>query len=201
MSGTTRELIAFLRGRLDLADLPAEIELHADLWRMMDRLWRRSVERIEQGQVSEWGGVLVLDKDDNLKLVNPRQGTAGYVPIEYEAEDEFVGSFHTHPYASGITGVGFSGADIADTINSGERLSILQSGEDVFMLLRTDTTPTWVNVQRLKREHDDLHYDYLSRMLSVQRAIHYTNVDLCEAYGLALYVGVVFHKLEEVYRP
>ena len=114
---------------------------------------------------------------------------------------QFVGSFHTHPYPDGITGIGFSGADIADTINSGELLSIVQSGQEIFALLRTEFTPARVNRLRLQREHDDLHYDYLGRVRSVQIAVHYTNADLCQAYGLAFYTGLMFHALEEMYRP
>jgi len=198
---TSKELIAFLRGEIDSTALPAEIELDKSLWQAMDGLWQRSVQRITQGKVTEWGGTLMLDTEDRLRLVKVRQGTRGYVTIESDTPDQFVGSFHTHPYPDGTTGIGFSGADIADTISSGELLSIVQSGQEVFALLRTELTPTWVNRSRLQREHDDLHYDYLGRVLSVQRAVHYTNVDLCEAYGLAFYVGVTFHKLEEVYRP
>lgn len=198
---TSKELIAFLRGEIDSTALPTEIELDKSLWQAMDSLWQRSVQRIAQGEVSEWGGTLILDAEDRLKLVNVRQGTRGYVAIESDTPDQPVGSFHTHPYPDGTTGIGFSGADIADTINSGELLSIVQSGHEVFALLRTELTPTWVNRSRLQREHDDLHYDYLGRVLSVQEAVHYTNVDMCEVYSLAFYVGVTFHKLEEVHRP
>ncbi len=73
---TIKELIAFLRECLSIADLPQKLELDTSLWRTMDELWQRSVQHIARGQVSEWGGVLVLDEEDNLKLVSVVEGFA-----------------------------------------------------------------------------------------------------------------------------
>jgi len=200
-STTTNELITFLRGRLDIADLPQKLELDTSLWRAMDELWQRSVQHIAQGRVSEWGGVLVLDEKDNLKLVNVVKGTEKYLPLRRPTQHTFVGSFHTHPYSDGTTGIAFSGGDIADTINSGELISIVQSGKEVFVLFRTEATAPFADRYRLKFQYKALHDNYLAQGRSEQDAVHYTNMDLCEMYSLAFYSGQVFHPLEEVYKP
>lgn len=111
-------------------------------------------------------------------------------------------TIHTHPYADGTTGVGFSGRDIADTINSGEVLSLLQSGLEVFALLRTEHVPGHVDPFYVQNQHDRLlrHYVIQERM-GVMRAVRYANAALCEYYGLAYYYGTAFDVLEEVYRP
>lgn len=197
----TPELIAFLRGRIPADNLPEQIELPQSLWQQMAELWQRSVAEIKRGRVLEWGGVLVLDEEERLRLVNVVAGTGEQVKLVLPSRMTFVGTFHTHPYADGTTGIAFSGADIADAINSGERLSLLQSGHDVFALLRTLLTPWRVSRTLLKAQHKAAHDFYLMQRFSEQDAVHYATTDLCEAYGLAFYSGLAFERLIEVYRP
>jgi len=201
MTSKTNPLIEFLRGRRSWRDLPEEITLPDDLWRQMDGLWQRSIARIAEGQVSEWGGVLVLDEQDNLKLVNIVEGTRERVQLRIALDRTFVGSFHTHPYADGTTGIAFSGPDIADAVNSGELISILQSGRDVYAVVRTDETPSHVYRESLKNRHETLHWQYLGQGMPDEQAVYYTNLDICEDCGLAMYVGRVFESLWEAYRP
>ena len=167
----------------------------------MNELWQRSIAHIDTGCVAEWGGVLVLDERDDLKLVGITEGTRERVQLKIVASEHFVGSFHTHPYADGTTGIAFSGADIADAINNGERISIVQSGQDVYMLVRTDQTPSHVDRALVKRRHEELYWEYLGQGMSDQKAVYYADLDLCMEYRLAMYVGRVFEPLWEAYRP
>lgn len=201
MTSRTNPLIEFLRGRLLWHDLPEEIVLPDSLWHQMDELWQRSIAHIAEGRVSEWGGALVLDEQTNLKLANVVEGTGERVQLRIALDETFVGSFHTHPYADGTTGIAFSGPDIADAINSGELISIVQSGQDIYVIVRTDETPSHVDRESLKNRHETLYWQYLGQGMSDERAVYYTNLDICGDYGLAMYVGRVFEPLWEAYRP
>lgn len=198
---TTPALITFLRGQLSLSDLPEKIELDKHLWQVMDELWQRSIQYIDQRRVSEWGGVLVLDELDNLKLINITKGTDQHISLRIPIQLTFVGSFHTHPYIDGTTGIAFSGADIADAINNREIISIVQSGRDVFVLMGANKVPSQVNRTLLKYQHTVLHHQYLSEGMSDRKAVYYANLDICEAYHLTFYTGQVFSSLWEVYQP
>jgi len=195
-------LIAYLRGEISTDELPSQLHLPEELWQQMDELWQRSIADIDRGVVREWGGVLILDPQGHLRLANVVGGSAERLVIRYDVpEGTVVGSFHTHPYADGTTGVGFSGQDIADMLNTGERLSLLQSGREIFALLRTEKTPDGVDALHLRALHMALYEEYRRRGLSVQRAVHYANVELCEYLWLAFYTGLAGRPLEEVYRP
>lgn len=201
MTLQTDPLIEFLRGRLSWRDLPEEIALPDSLWQQMDELWQRSTANLAEGRVSEWGGVLVLDEHGDLKLVNVVEGTGEWVQLRIGLDETFVGSFHTHPYADGTTGIAFSGADIADAINHGELISIVQSGQDVYAIVRTEETPFRVDRESLKIGLGTLHWRYLGQGMSDQQAVYYANLDVCGDCSLAMYAGRPFEPLWEAYRP
>lgn len=165
-----------------------------------DRL-RTGIAHIAEGQVSEWGGAVILDEQDNLKLESIVEGTAHYLRIRRPEREFFVGSFHTHPRADGITGIPFSAVDIVDMINAGEQLSIVQSGADVFMMLPTEMTPARMDAAELYPAYASLHNHYLGENHTEADAAYYANVDLCIVYHLVFYLGSAFRPLEEVYRP
>lgn len=203
MPSDPSSLIAYLRGEISTDELPSQLHLPPALWQQMNDLWQRSIAEIERGVVQEWGGALILDPHGRLQLVRPVAGTQGQVRIvPGSVRGAVVGSFHTHPYPDGTTGIGFSARDIADTINGGEKLSLLQSGLEVFALLRTEYVPTRVDLLHLQDQHDRLlQYYVFQENMDITRAVRYANAALCEPYGLAYYYGVAFDELEEVYRP
>lgn len=201
MTSQIDPLIEFLRGRLSWRDLPEEITLPESLWQQMDELWQRSIAHIAEGRVSEWGGTLVLDEENRLKLVNFVEGTAEYIALDHTTEDTFVGTFHTHPTPDNVMGIAFSGIDIADAINSGERLSLVQSGRHVFALLRTDETPLQVDLQQCVVSFEGQALEYLGQGMPLARATRYANIDLCQQFDLCFYEGIVFDNLVEEYRP
>ncbi|MFQ5854916.1 MAG: hypothetical protein ACE5LU_04640 [Anaerolineae bacterium] len=78
----------------------------------------------------------------------------------------------------------------------------MQSGPEVFALLRTEYVPARVDPLHLQDQHDRFLQHYvLQESMDIERAVRYANAALCESYGLAHYYGVVFGELEEVYRP
>jgi len=192
-----------LCGELTSAELPERIDL-GGLNAAMNELWERSIRDIDQGTVTEWGGVLILDLEGNLKLVNQKEGAADHIDLDESciSDDEtYVGTFHTHPYASGLSGMAFSGADIAQAINRGAALTLVQSGDVVFALVRTEKTPSQVDWGRLRKELDNLYLGYLAEGMFPDEAAFEANLDVCARYGLAFYWGEVFDELKEVYRP
>lgn len=195
--------IRLLRGELTSAELPDRIDL-GEFNATMNELWERSIRDIDQGRVVEWGGVLVLDAAGNLKLINKTAGTADSIDLDVSriSEDEtFVGTFHTHPYENGLTGMAFSGADFAHAINRGNILTLVQSGELIFGLIRTEKTPASVDRGELIQELDALVVDCLAEGMFPDEAAFEANLDMCARYGLAFYWGEVFGELQEVYRP
>lgn len=183
-------------------DWPAGIDL-GPLANEMSKLWERSILDIEDGRVTEWGAVLALDSKGNLRLVNEVEGDSNGVMISSAVEEDctFVGTFHTHPYEDGTTGMAFTGADIASTINNGERIAIVQSGEYIFALLRTPKTPPSVDRLTLVSWFNAMCRKYFADMMSKQEATLATNLDMCAEYGLAFYYGRAFENLRRVYVP
>ncbi len=183
-------------------DFPAEIDL-GPLANEMSKLWERSILDTEDGRVTEWGAVLALDSKGNLQLVNEVEGDSNGVMISSAVEEDctFVGTFHTHPYKDGTTGMAFTGADIASMINSGERIAIVQSGEYVFTLLRTPETLSSVDWLILVSWFNTMYRGHFADMMSKQEAALAANLDMCAEYGLAFYYGKVFESLRKVYMP
>jgi hypothetical protein len=122
-----------------------------------------------------------------------------------------------------MTGIAFSGGDIASAILGKEQISIVQSGEEVFTsftdafglrfaLVRTEKTPTSVTYIDIKQELEDVFKVYLRRGMSIQHAAITVrklssllrkppNLDMCRHCGLAFYYGKIQQKLEGVYFP
>ena len=143
-------LTTFLRrlvaGRCPSDKLPATLDL-VGIRRMMKRLWKASLRDIASGEVLEHAATLVHLSSGKVQLAYPVIGDAGHVEPVYDvaADETFIGTFHTHPYESGLTGMAFSGGDIASAINKAEWISLVQSGDDVFALIRTDKTTPFVD--------------------------------------------------------
>jgi hypothetical protein len=184
------------------AELPKRFELEEQVAQQMDALWQKSVQGIDKGVVNEYGATLVKGQSGELKLVNPVKGEEDRVRPDREvAEGErLLGTFHTHPYREGYTGVAFSGQDIANAINSHDDITVVQSGEDVFALQPTDKTPEVIDPVVLKREfHQGLEM-HADEGMTFPEAMYAANLDMCEKYGIAMYRGRR-GILWEVYRP
>lgn len=130
-------------------DAPKKINL-SPLQTTFDSLWGRS---FPNGRSKEQGGVLVTDPAGKIGIVNSdgNSGTSGTFRPDFNvpAGVTIVGVMHTHPYDSkegGYTGVSLSGGDVGNLVNDPKRkVSIAQSGNEQFMMLKTGATPTAVD--------------------------------------------------------
>ncbi|MFQ5854429.1 MAG: hypothetical protein ACE5LU_02130 [Anaerolineae bacterium] len=195
-------LTRLYRGELPSAELPNRLDI-SSMAEDMNRLWQRSIAEIDRGQVIEWGAVLVVDSEGALQLKNAVAGTSGDVAIavELSSGETLAGTFHTHPYEDGTTGMPFSGTDIASALASGENLSIVQSGDEVFALIRTEKTQSLEELAALIEEFNSAYTSYFNAGLSEQDAGIAANLDMCAKYGLAFYRGHASGELRKVYGP
>lgn len=199
----TKKEVALYKGKLKSSELPKKVDL-AEVIAEMNGLWEKSVLSINAGKVRENAATLVLDSSGSLSMDNVIEGGPSSVTPDRDvgADRTLVGTFHTHPYPDGTTGMAFSGADIAYAINKGDTMTLVQSGQDVFGLARTEKTPASVSRAVLEAEFDALFDGYvIEDRMSDQEAALVTNLDLCKRYGLAFYLGKSDGKLEVVYKP
>jgi hypothetical protein len=199
----TKKEVALYKGKLKSSELPEKVDL-AEVTSEMDGLWEKSVLNIKGGEVKEHAATLVLDSNGSLRMDNVVEGGPSSVIPDRDvgADKTLVGTFHTHPYPDGRTGMAFSGTDIAYALINGDTLPLVQSGQDVFGLVRTEKTPALVNWADLEAEFDVLFDEYvIEDGMSDQEAALVTNLDLCKRYGLAFYLGKSDGKLEVVYKP
>ena len=199
----TKKEVALYKGKLKSGELPEKVDL-AEVTAEMNGLWEKSVLNIKGGEVREQTATLVLDSNRSLRMDNVVEGGPSSVIPDRDvgADKTLVGTFHTHPYPDGTTGMAFSGADIAYAINKGDTMTLVQSGQDVFGLVCTEKTPATVSRADLEAEFDALFDEYvIEDAMSDQEAALVTNLDLCKRYGLAFYLGKSDGKLEVVYKP
>ena len=200
------KLTTFLRrfadGRCPSAKLPATLDL-TRIRRTMKQLWNASIRNIATGVVLEHAATLVQSVEGKVRLAYPVIGTADYVKPNYDVmpDETFIGTFHTHPYKSCLTGIAFSGGDIASTINEAEWISFVQSGNDVFALIRTDKTAPSVDSNMVVSQVSNLYETLLNARLSHQAALRIANLQICATYGLAFYAGKISGRLEVKFKP
>jgi proteasome lid subunit RPN8/RPN11 len=169
----------------------------------MKRLWQASVREIAIGVVVEHAATLVQSVDGKVRLDYIVKGAEKAVtPVYTVAPGETcVGTYHTHPHPGGLTGVAFSAADIASAIVLKEWISLVQSGDSVFAMIRTDKTPNRVDRLVLKANFDQFFNAARHAGLSEYEAVWAANVGVCRLYGLALYKGRTDKNLEVIFKP
>jgi hypothetical protein len=197
---TTPALLAYLRGLTSLDALPDILTFDDRLWQAMDNLWHRSIARLSEGIVVEWGALLEL-RPKSLCLTKPVSGTADGLRLTMPVSSRYVGSFHTHPDPAGHTGIGFSGTDFADMANQGERISLVQSGHHAFMLLRTEETPSGLDITDWRARMDMLFERVYRQRRSILAASLIADQEIWRDLALVFYYRHVFGQLVEVYRP
>ena len=148
-------------------NLPQSITLSEQATTSMRELWEGSFD--EKGNSVERGGTLALDKDGNLVVVNKSGGTASsFTPsTSVPADHTYVGTFHTHPYGKNDGSwdgaqLPFSDGDVATFDDFNENLSAVQSKDTVYVLVRTDQTPSTITDSAAKKVYDkvfDAEYD------------------------------------------
>jgi hypothetical protein len=95
----------------------------------------------------------------------------------------------------------FSDADIASAIEFGEWISLVQSGDDVFALIRTEKTLDSVVPSVLEADFDHFFDVALRAGLSEREASWAANIGVCRLYGLAFYAGQINGNLEVIFKP
>lgn len=168
----------------------------------MDTLWRKSVQDIDKGVVKEHAATLVEGQEGQLKLVNPVEGIRNRVipNLDIAEDEEFVGTFHTHPHEDGTT-TAFSGQDIASALETQEKVSLVRSGDDTYALVRTDLTPEAVDTDELREAFDQEMLRHIDDPnVSRSEAVYLANIEMCRRCGLAFYKGKG-GSLTEVYKP
>lgn len=189
----------------DVSDEPQEpepLKLGEEVAQKMDTLWQKSVQNIDKGVVNEYAATLVERQDGELKLVNPVEGTRDSVTpnLDIAKDEEFVGTFHTHPYEDGTT-TAFSDQDIAAALETQEKIGLVRSGDETYALTRTDLTPEAIDADEVREAFDQ---EVLRHMddpnISFSEAVYLANIETCRRYGLAFYKGKGGN-LTEVYRP
>ncbi|MDR2881502.1 MAG: type VI secretion system tip protein VgrG [Azoarcus sp.] len=174
------------------ADAPAIINF-TNMQSNFSALWNNS---FPGGVSQEQGGTIVSDASGSLSIVNMQSGTSGSFSPDFNVgpDQTIQGIFHTHPYDAsegGHTGVSFSGGDAANLINDHQRsISVVQSGEEQFMLMRTAATPASVDSTKLSSAHSARMAELVNTDgLSFSDASRAATRETAKAYGLAYYEG------------
>ena len=188
-------------GGISADRLPEKLELGEEVAQEMEALWRKSVQDVDKGMVKECAATLI-SQEGKFLLINPVEGmSASVTPIREVSEgQEFVGTFHTHPYEDGTTAA-FSGQDIAYALEHKDPLTLVRSGDEVFALMRTNKTAREVDASKVKQEFEQVLAEYMDNpAVSFSEAVYLANIELCRRYGLAFYRGKG-ESLKEVFRP
>jgi|GEM_PF-2803038 len=125
---------------LSQKDTPDSIQLPDEVEKGMSEAWGDSFPNKKS---QEQGGIMVREKDGSYGFVRGAAGKSGSFPPNYgdkKADQEVVGSAHTHPYdesEGGHEGVAFSGGDIANLVYQPDKLKMVKAGETEFVLVRT----------------------------------------------------------------
>lgn len=174
--------------------LPNQVSLseYSSTW--FDCLWRLSLIL----PMREHGAALV-EADGSLTVATARPGSSDAFDLD-EREmllEGFMGYFHTHPYESGTTGVAFSPGDFIATITH-LKLCIAQSGDDLFMLVRTPSTPACIDPDQMLTDFDKWVVSYQRQGEAWQAAVLLANLHISREYGLAFYIGKMHQPLQLV---
>jgi len=184
-----------IEGLATPAGAPRTLRLSAANVRAFQSLWRQS---FPGGHSRERGGTLFADSEGRIGLGN----IAGIASDSNSFKPDLapkpgggtraIGTFHTHPYdatENWVTGVSFSGADIAYMINKGLILNLLQSGPRLFAFVRTRLSPRQLPYAETHAKHALEITPYLMRGITYPQASRMHMQAAAAMYGLAYYQG------------
>ena len=187
-------------GKCKSRDLPKRLNL-TGIAPEMNRLWDASVRELASGVVREHAALLVWERE-RLHLTNIVEGADDEVEPTYQLaeEQQFVGTFHTHPYVTGWLGIPFSEADFASTLVHKENIAVIHSGNHIYALVRTEMTPQFVDWQIVANQAQELFKTY-SRFCSFPGSVFNMNIGMCERYNIGFYSGDITGQLRLELRP
>ncbi|MDE1145222.1 MAG: hypothetical protein PW843_01205 [Azospirillaceae bacterium] len=151
--------------------------------------------------VVEQGATIVATKDGALEFQNigglPRPASEKnreFLPdlkIKDPENYTLVGTIHTHPYDSRLTGVSFSGGDTETVMDYNINMSFLQSGEKQFLFLKTKQTPKAFNAKDIIKYQDERVHNLMkeNKEMTEERASSIANYEAARDNNLAYYEG------------
>lgn len=178
------------------AKAPQTLIFSAPVQSVFDTQWNNS---FPGGTSKEQGGTLVYDKSTgavSIQNVGGAGSNSGSFSYDFNLKDPskyaVLGTFHTHPYDStenSYTGVAHSGPDVANVINRGNSVSVVQSGDTQFMLVRTAKTPKSVDRDAVIKKFDTLFAGFQARGFDFPTSNKLATTELAKSYNLAFYQG------------
>jgi len=187
----SRVFLKVLSGHCPIDELLDQLDL-SELADDMERLWSKSVERLDEGLVMEHAATIVMRTNGALKLVNEVVGSSLHVMPDFTvaAPNVFVGTFHTHPRTDGLLPMPFSYTDFVSAIQLRERLSVLYSDQLVFALVRTAMTADHADPFTMGNEWRAFLHGVNERSELFLDTIWDFNKWFAEKYGFGLYMGI-----------
>jgi hypothetical protein len=186
-------------GNLKKGDAPKKLTIPKEFAEGMKKAWGKS---FPGGKSQEQGGILVKNKDGSYEWKAGKAGTSGTFSINYgdqDADEALVASAHTHPYdksEGGYTDVSFSGADLANLVSLKENLKMVQSGDGIFVVSRTQEFDAMVKKrnksekQKLKSEMKKTWNDsFKGAKGKLQQRVEVAVKAVCSKYHLVYYKG------------
>jgi len=139
--------------------LPQTVSLSKEACDTMQKLTDQSIDA--KGNSTEHAGTLVTDPQGKLLVVNEKSGASGDVTPSTSAPKDhiYIGTFHTHPYGKNDgtwdgAHMPFSGGDVGTLDNFKEKVSVVQSGPNKYVLVQTDQTPSTISTIEADKEYD-----------------------------------------------
>lgn len=186
-------------GGVATKDAPDEFELPEAVVKGMQKAWDKS---LPGGKSQEQGGIIVKNKDNSYGWKAGKAGDSGSFSPNYGdkgADETLVGSGHTHPYdksEGGFTDVSFSGQDIARLVYVEDPISVVQSGDMLFTIIRTtefDARVKKLDAAGKKKLFDEItkawNDTYKATKGKVPERAEAATKATCSKYGLSYYKG------------
>lgn len=140
-----------------LSELPEKISIPPEVCKKMQANWDKSID--SSGNSQEHGGTIALDKDGKMVIVNEGSGGSGaFSPnTKVAADQKYKGTFHTHPYGKNDGSwdgahTTFSDGDLATLDAYNEDVSMLQSGNNKYVIVKTAESPATIDDAKTKAE-------------------------------------------------
>lgn len=194
-----------------LDKLPKQMRLSKAALKDMRKLWKKSITK--SGKSKEQGGTLALDPDGKLVMINKSSGSSGAFSPNTDVPDgyTYVGTFHTHPYGkndgtwNGAT-MPFSAGDISSIDDYNEKISVVQSGDNVYALVPTDKTPSNIPDKATEKAYDQsFNKEYAKQKKAgktdaeaASLAGEKATADMAKKYNMGYYKGKNGQPLERI---
>jgi hypothetical protein len=191
----SRVPLRVLSGNSPMDELPEVLDL-SELADDMERLWAKSIARLDEGIVIEYAATIVIRTDGSLKLSNEVAGNSANVLPQWAVADP--GTFHTHPRIDGLLPMPFSDTDFVSALQLREKLSVLYSDDIVFALASALSTSDNVDLFEIRREFLSFWTGLDTQAKFLPNVVWEANKVFAARYGFGLNVGNAYELYREV---